>query len=215
VTHATTPTKRSGQPARRPAIFLAHRITFYDFFLGTFAPFFRASDNPIAIACARLVTRPPFPTLPDRSVPFFSSRIARSTLFPAAFPYFAIGFLLVRLLDCSRLSRKIPRPSDPSRVYRPQSSPVDTANSVIPPCVAGTCIAQTFGETLGNQEGVWLVKQTLEEEKGTNDKLTKLADTITLWAAFTRNFGVECFTNDLVRSRPANSLVAIIVQALG
>ena len=30
-----------------------------DFRAGTFAPFSRASDNPIAIACLRLVTRPP------------------------------------------------------------------------------------------------------------------------------------------------------------
>jgi hypothetical protein len=29
------------------------------FFLGTFAPFFRASDSPIAIACLRLFTLPP------------------------------------------------------------------------------------------------------------------------------------------------------------
>jgi hypothetical protein len=30
-----------------------------DFFLGTFAPFFRASERPIAIACRRLFTVPP------------------------------------------------------------------------------------------------------------------------------------------------------------
>src|SRR5688500_12607198 len=52
---------------------------------GTFAPFSRASDNPIAIACLRLVT---FLPLPLSSVPFFLRRIADSTRLPAAFPYF-------------------------------------------------------------------------------------------------------------------------------
>jgi hypothetical protein len=54
---------------------------------GTFAPFSRASDSPIAIACSRLVTRPPCPRLPRRSVPRLRRRIALSTLFPAARPY--------------------------------------------------------------------------------------------------------------------------------
>ena len=30
-----------------------------DFFFGTLAPFFRASERPMAIACSRLVTLPP------------------------------------------------------------------------------------------------------------------------------------------------------------
>ena len=55
---------------------------------GTFAPFFRASDNPIAIACLRLFTRPPLPPLPLFSVPFFLRRIALPTLLLAARPYF-------------------------------------------------------------------------------------------------------------------------------
>jgi hypothetical protein len=42
----------------------------------------RASDNPIAIACLRLVTF--FPLRPDFSLPFFISRISRSTALPAA-----------------------------------------------------------------------------------------------------------------------------------
>jgi hypothetical protein len=53
---------------------------------GTFAPFFRASDRPIAIACFRLFTV--LPLLPDLSVPFFLRRIALSTRFEAALPYF-------------------------------------------------------------------------------------------------------------------------------
>lgn len=56
-------------------------------FLGTLAPFFRASERPIAIACLRLLTRPPLPPRPDFSVPFFFRRIADSTLLLAAFPY--------------------------------------------------------------------------------------------------------------------------------
>jgi hypothetical protein len=59
-----------------------------DFFFGTFAPFFLASDNPIAIACFRLVTF--FPLLPLFSVPVFRSCIARFTFFCAPLEYFAI-----------------------------------------------------------------------------------------------------------------------------
>ncbi len=59
-----------------------------ELFRGTFAPFFRASDNPIAIACLRLFTRPPLPPLPLFSVPFFLRRIALPTLLFAARPYF-------------------------------------------------------------------------------------------------------------------------------
>ena len=58
-----------------------------ELFRGTFAPFFRASDNPIAIACLRLFTRPPLPPLPLFSVPFFLRRIALPTLLLAARPY--------------------------------------------------------------------------------------------------------------------------------
>jgi hypothetical protein len=54
---------------------------------GTFAPFARASERPIAMACLRLFTVPPFPPGPLFSVPFFFRRIALSTRFDAAFPY--------------------------------------------------------------------------------------------------------------------------------
>lgn len=43
----------------------------HHFFFGTFAPFLRASDKPIAIACLRLFTFPPLPPLPDLSSAFF------------------------------------------------------------------------------------------------------------------------------------------------
>src|SRR5580692_8342011 len=61
-------------------------------FFGTLAPFFRASESPIAIACSRLLTTPPLPPWPERSVPFFSRRTALSTDLPAAFPYFGLDF---------------------------------------------------------------------------------------------------------------------------
>src|SRR5271168_3302919 len=64
------------------------------FFFGTFAPFLRASESPIAIACLRLVTLPPLPPLPERSVPRFSRCIALFTLLPAALPYLAIAYFL-------------------------------------------------------------------------------------------------------------------------
>jgi hypothetical protein len=83
---------------------------------GTLAPFFRASDRPIAIACFRLFT---FRPLPDLSVPFFLRRIALSTRFDAAFPYFrrledfrAAILLLLRFevvtRDSARLARVVP-----------------------------------------------------------------------------------------------------------
>lgn len=55
---------------------------------GTFAPFFLASDNPIAIACLRLFTV--LPLRPDLSVPFLRRRIALSTRLDAALPYFRL-----------------------------------------------------------------------------------------------------------------------------
>jgi hypothetical protein len=63
-------------------------LVYFFFFAGTFAPFFRASESPIAMACLRLLTFPPLPPFPDFSVPFFRRRIALLTVFPAALPYF-------------------------------------------------------------------------------------------------------------------------------
>src|SRR6187401_1091801 len=61
-------------------------------FLGTFAPFFLASDKPMAIACLRLVTF--LPLLPVLSVPDFFLRMALFTFLPAPFEYFAIVVLI-------------------------------------------------------------------------------------------------------------------------
>jgi hypothetical protein len=58
----------------------------YDFLLGTFAPFLRASERPMAIACSRLLTLPPLPPRPDFKVPRFFLRIALATLLLAALP---------------------------------------------------------------------------------------------------------------------------------
>src|SRR5690242_5263393 len=59
---------------------------------GTFAPFLRASDRPMAIACLRLFTFPPCPDLPRFSVPCLRRRIALSTLLLAPRPYFRRRF---------------------------------------------------------------------------------------------------------------------------
>src|SRR5882762_5093513 len=71
--------------------FLFEDFFFEDFFLGTFPPSFRASDNPIAIACFLLVTF--LPDLPLFSVPSLRSCIAFLTFFCAFFPYLAIAHL--------------------------------------------------------------------------------------------------------------------------
>src|SRR2546423_8567021 len=63
---------------------------FEDFFFGTLPPSFRASDNPIAIACFLLVTFLPEPLF---SFPFLRSCIAFFTFFCAFFPYLAIAHL--------------------------------------------------------------------------------------------------------------------------
>src|SRR5262249_32172057 len=52
---------------------------------GTFAPFFRASESPMAMACFRLLTVRPL--LPLFSVPRFRRRIADATVFCADLPY--------------------------------------------------------------------------------------------------------------------------------
>lgn len=60
------------------------------FFRGTLAPFLRASESPIAIACFRLFTVPPFPPRPDLRVPLFFRRIALATVFRGALPYLVL-----------------------------------------------------------------------------------------------------------------------------
>ena len=71
-------------------------------FDGTFAPFLRASESPIAIACFLLFTLPPFPPRPRRNVPFFRFFIARSTRLPADLPYLRPLFFRVAMSDHPR-----------------------------------------------------------------------------------------------------------------
>ena len=66
---------------------LTKRYDFFDrFFFGTLAPFFRASESPIAIACFLLLTF--LPDLPLLSVPAFRFFMARPTFFAAPLEYF-------------------------------------------------------------------------------------------------------------------------------
>lgn len=70
------------------ADFLAPDFLDADFFEGTFAPFFRASERPMAMACLREVTF--LPLRPLRRVPSLRSCMASFTFSPAFFEYFAI-----------------------------------------------------------------------------------------------------------------------------
>ena len=67
---------------------------------GIFAPSFRASDNPIAIACLRLFTLAP---LPERRFPSSIALTSRSTDFWALGPYFAMVVLPGLHHSCSTL----------------------------------------------------------------------------------------------------------------
>jgi len=68
---------------REPGISSDHAACFR----GTLAPFLRASERPMAIACFRLFTFRPEPLF---SVPFFFRCIADLTRLPAARPYLAM-----------------------------------------------------------------------------------------------------------------------------
>ena len=59
---------------------------FFDRFFGTLAPFLRASERPIAIACFLLLTF--LPDLPLLSVPALRFFMARPTFFAAPLEYF-------------------------------------------------------------------------------------------------------------------------------
>lgn len=80
------------QGSRPEGTFLAAAYAAFDrdeldFLEGTFCPFFRASESPMAIACLRLFTLPPLPPLPERSVPLFFRRITLATVLLAPVPY--------------------------------------------------------------------------------------------------------------------------------
>src|SRR3979490_2384570 len=82
--------------SREPRLMIALLIHDCAFF-GTLAPFFRASESPIAIACLRLFTAPPLPPFPERRAPFFLRRTALSTVFPAALPYLRPDFFFAAI----------------------------------------------------------------------------------------------------------------------
>jgi hypothetical protein len=63
---------------------------------GTFAPFFRASESPIAIACLGFVTF--LPLRPDFNLPCFISRISVSTDLEALGLYFRDAFFVALFL---------------------------------------------------------------------------------------------------------------------
>src|SRR5579862_2927693 len=73
----------------RNSSYAAFLLDFFALFFfggfGTFAPAFRASERPMAMACLRLVTF--FLLRPLFSFPSFIARISRSTDFDAAAPY--------------------------------------------------------------------------------------------------------------------------------
>src|SRR4051812_17825528 len=54
----------SATPASASERTSAQLVSRYRFFRGTFLPFLRASDSPIAMACLRLLTLPPLPPRP-------------------------------------------------------------------------------------------------------------------------------------------------------
>jgi hypothetical protein len=74
------------------AVFFFDAFRFFETFFGTFLPLALASDNPIAIACLRLLTF--LPERPLFSVPALRFFIARLTSVDAFFEYLrAIAFL--------------------------------------------------------------------------------------------------------------------------
>jgi len=97
-----------------------------DFFRGTLPPSRRASERPMAMACLRLVTF--LPDRPERSLPCLRSRIARSTFFPAFFPYLAME----------------PPASEPARAdpLKKRKAPAD----VTPPELSATLVVKLYSD---------------------------------------------------------------------
>jgi hypothetical protein len=74
---------------------------YWEFFSGTFAPFLRASERPMAMACFGFVTF--LPLRPLFNLPRFISCISVSTCFAAEGPYlrvdlFAAFFVAIAIL---------------------------------------------------------------------------------------------------------------------
>lgn len=79
-----------------------------ELFRGTFLPFDRASDRPMAIACFLLFTLRP---LPDSSVPFLRRRMALSTSLLALSEYFRFVDFFAAIVGVSRLDFVVGRGS--------------------------------------------------------------------------------------------------------
>jgi hypothetical protein len=82
------------------AVFFFFAAFFFEAFFGTFLPSARASDNPIAIACFRLVTlRPERPLFKVPALRFF---ITRSTSADAFLEYFRAFRAMINLLSAGQ-----------------------------------------------------------------------------------------------------------------
>src|SRR5262245_7649576 len=79
---------------------------FLAFLRGTLPPARRASDNPMAMACFRLVTF--FPERPLLNVPLLRSPIAFLTFCCAFLPYLAMDQLLQKCLIVLSLATTVP-----------------------------------------------------------------------------------------------------------
>lgn len=91
--HSGSPAPNGATATNQFAFFQLYSRRYEALFRGTFAPFLRASERPMAIACLRLLT---FLRLrPLRSVPLLRFFIARSTYLEAPLEYLrAIRLLL-------------------------------------------------------------------------------------------------------------------------
>jgi len=116
---SATPARRRSPPALAPRQAPEARRGGYEdaVFFGTFLPFFRASDSPIAMACFRLFTV--LPLRPLLSLPLLRRRMARSTSFAADRDSLAIFCSFkgwsTRYLKCPG-ANKVPRAMRP-RLY--------------------------------------------------------------------------------------------------
>ena len=73
-------------------------------FRGTLLPFLRALESPMAMACSRLLTLPPFPPRPLFAVPRLKRRISLCTSLLALGAY--LRFVLFAI-DCSSRTKKV------------------------------------------------------------------------------------------------------------
>jgi hypothetical protein len=97
-----------------------------DFRFGTFLPFLRASDKPMAMACFRLLTLPPRPPLPRLRVPRLRRRMALPTSFDALREYLrAIEVSPSLLRECRARSYALTSVDDTNSGFGRQHNAVD------------------------------------------------------------------------------------------